>query len=144
MAHEIVISGGDSKWEGGNMKCRRFAVYTTYRVAKETYGEEYAQKNYDKQVEREIERACNNFYSRYPEYLDVLPEKYVNEINEDRFIRQYSKMPLEILKAKELVGGEDNMDKILAKLYEKAKIQAISWQDFLDECNLKEEDLNIE
>ncbi|NSA17100.1 hypothetical protein FHU25_001060 [Clostridium saccharobutylicum] len=128
-----------------NWSAEGFAVYTTYRVAKETHGEEYAQKNYVNQWKEASKAQDNNFYNRHPEYLDILPEKYADEISEcNEVTRLYSKMPLQILKAAELVGGEDKMDKILAKLYENSQESKITWQDFLDDCNLKEEDLNIE
>lgn len=142
LAHEI-----SHQWWGAkcDYSAEALAVYTTYRVAKEKYGDEYAQKNYVDEWKKHVKEDRNNFYSRYPEYLDLLPEKYTSEINDDRLVvRQYSEMPLEIFKATELVGGEANMDKILAKLYDKTKTGEISWQDFLDECNLKEEDLTLE
>ena len=87
----------------------------------------------------------NNFYNRHPEYLEILPEKFADQISDwNRVTRLYAKMPLQILKAAELVGGEDKMDKILAKLHEKSSKEKITWQNFLDGCGLKEEDLNVE
>jgi hypothetical protein len=140
LAHEI-----SHQWFG--VKCggsgEGLAVYTTYRIAKEKYGEEYAQKNYVDQWKKDIKEKSDNFYIRHPEYLDVLPEKYAETVLDNRAVNQYSKMPLQILKASELVGGEEKMDKILSTLYDKTKTQRISWQDFLDACNLKEGDLNV-
>lgn len=141
LAHEI-----SHQWFG--VKCggsgEGLAVYTTYRIAKDKYGEEYAQKNYVDQWKKHIKEKSDNFYIRHPEYLDVLPEKYAEAVVDNRAVNQYSKMPLQILRASELVGGENKMDEILSNLYTKTETQSISWQDFLDACNLKEEDLNID
>ncbi|OOM81456.1 hypothetical protein [Clostridium sp. BL-8] len=141
LAHEI-----SHQWFG--VKCggsgEGLAVYTTYRIAKDKYGEEYAQKNYVDQWKKHIKEKSDNFYIRHPEYLDVLPKKYAEAVVDNRAVNQYSKMPLQILKASELVGGENKIDEILSKLYAKTETQRISWQDFLDACNLKEEDLNVD
>ncbi|GAA0078597.1 M1 family aminopeptidase [Clostridium sp. CTA-5] len=128
-----------------NWSAEGFAVYTTYLVAKEAYGEEYAKNNYIDIWKQSVKEQDNNFYNRHPEYLDILPEKYADEVSDyNRVTRLYAKMPLQILKAADLVGGEDKMNKILAKLYENSANSKITWQDFLDTCGLKEEDLNIE
>ncbi|WP_252246843.1 M1 family aminopeptidase [Clostridium sp. ZBS4] len=150
LAHELAHQwwGLPTIDEGGNNEnwsAEGFAVYTTYRVVKETRGEEYAQKNYVDIWKKGSKEQDNNFYNRHPKYLKILPEKYADEIDGcNRVTRLYEKMPLQILKAAEIVGGEDKMDKILAKLYEKSEETKITWQDFLDACGLKEEDLNIE
>ena len=45
--------------------------------------------------------------SANPDYLEALPEEERLEIsNSLRYVRQYCEMPLKILKAEELVGGE--------------------------------------
>ncbi|WP_026886941.1 membrane protein [Clostridium beijerinckii] len=151
MGHEIshqwwsfqnIGDGGDNP----NWSAEGLAVYTTYRIAKETHGEEYAKENYIDIWKKGAYEQDNNFYNRHPEYLKMLPEKYADEIKGcNRAVREYEKLPLQILKASQLVGGEENMDKILGKLYENSsKTKRISWQDFLDACNLKEEDLNVD
>lgn len=142
-------------------------VYTTYRVAKQIYGKEYAEKNYVDNWKKRVKEQKSNFYNRHPEYLSILPEKYVDKIHGiNRSTETYNKIPLQILKASELVGGEDNMDKILAKLYNNVpktrqrttefvlsyeehqknmKVnKTIKWKDFLDACGVKEEELKIE
>ncbi|MBU5484458.1 hypothetical protein KQI86_08965 [Clostridium sp. MSJ-11] len=150
LAHELVHqwwgvhtigSGGNNR----NWSAEGLTVYTTYRVAKKTHGEEYAQKNYVDMWKARVKENNNNFYTRHPEYLNILPQKYVRDIDgNNRTVRLYSKLPLQILKAEKLVGGEDEMDKILAKLYENKSKTRITWQDFLDACGLKEEELNLE
>ncbi|WP_027624094.1 M1 family aminopeptidase [Clostridium lundense] len=121
-------------------------VYTTYRIAKEKYGEEYAKKNYVDKWKEGVKNKNSNFYNRHPEYLDILPNKYVAHIKGiNDSTDKYQEIPLKIFKAAELVGGEANMDKILAKLYEDIpKTKVITWQNFLDACGLREEELNIE
>lgn len=92
-----------------------------------------------------VKENNNNFYTRHPEYLKILPQRYARDIDgNDRVLRQYSKLPLQILKASKLVGGEDKMDEILAKLYKNKSKTRITSQDFLNACELKGEELNLE
>ncbi|AUN07271.1 hypothetical protein EXN00_10345 [Clostridium botulinum] len=150
LAHELahqwwgvhtVGSGGNNR----NWSAEGLAVYTTYRVAKKTHGEEYAKKNYVDIWKARVKENNNNFYTRHPEYLKILPQRYVQDIDgNDRVLRQYSKLPLQILKASKLVGGEDKMDKILAELYKNKSKTRITWQDFLNACELKGGELNLE
>ncbi|ABS40214.1 M1 family metallopeptidase [Clostridium botulinum] len=150
LAHELahqwwgvhtVGSGGNNR----NWSAEGLAVYTTYRVAKKTHGEEYAKKNYVDIWKARVKENNNNFYTRHPEYLKILPQRYVRDIDgSDRVLRQYSKLPLQILKASKLVGGEDKMDKILVELYKNKSKTRITWQDFLNACELKGEELNLE
>ncbi len=96
LAHELahqwwgvhtVGSGGNNR----NWSAEGLAVYTTYRVAKKTYGEEYAKKNYVDIWKARVKENNNNFYTRHPEYLKILPQRYVREIDDnDRALRLYS------------------------------------------------------
>lgn len=138
--HTVGWGGNNKNWSAEGL-----AVYTTYRVAKETHGEEYAQKNYVDMWKAHVKVRENNFYNRHPEYLGILPEKYATQVSDYNITEcLYSKMPLQVLKAAELVGGEDRMDEILAKLHENSSKERITWQDFLDACGLKEEELKLE
>ncbi|MCC5437648.1 M1 family aminopeptidase [Clostridium botulinum] len=150
LAHELahqwwgvqtIGSGGNNR----NWSAEGLAVYTTYRVSKKTHGEEYAKKNYVDIWRARVKENNNNFYTRHPEYLKILPKRYVRDIDDnDRTLRLYSKLPLQILKASKLVGGEDKMDEILAKLYKNKSKTQITWQDFLNACELKGEELKLE
>ena len=88
-----------------------------------------------------------NFYVRNPAYLQMLPEEERLQIsNSLRYVRQYCEMPLKILKAEQLVGGEQAMDTILNSLFNREldpMYPYLSYQDFLEACGLKEEDLNL-
>ena len=62
-------------------------------------------------------------------------------------MRQYSEMPLKILKAQELVGGEEAMDRILKGLFTREldpMYPYLTYQEFLDACGLTEEDLSLD
>ena len=89
-----------------------------------------------------------DFYVRHPEYLSALPEQYQADIaNNLRGVRQYNEMPLKILKAEQLVGGEEAMDEILKGLFGREpnpEYPYLTYQEFLDACHLTEEDLNLE
>ena len=91
--------------------------------------------------------ADSGFYVRHPAYLEQLPEeKQLDISNGLSQVRQYNEMPLKILKAEELVGGEEAMDQILKDLFTRELDPAypyLTYQDFLDACGLTEEDLNL-
>lgn len=152
-AHEIV-----HQWWGGSACCmdkenlnwtnEGVTVYTTYRLMKELHGSDYAQKNYVDVWKADLMDEKNNFYNRHPEYLNILPEKYVSNLQSlFATTNTYSGMAFKIYKAAQLVGGEEKMDAILAKLYKNGGTEMppyITWHDFLNACGLKEEDLNLE
>ena len=88
-----------------------------------------------------------NFYVRNPEYLDILPEDKRLEIeNSLTYVRQYCEMPLKILKAEELVGGEESMDKILYGIFNREldpMYPYLTYEEFLEACGLRVEDLSL-
>ena len=151
--HELV-----HQWWGlGNMfdtvdstnpwSAEGLTVYTTYRIVKELYGEDYAREHYVDQWQQAVDDYYLNFYVRHPEYLEMLPENEQLAIsNSLSQVRQYSEMPLKILKAEQLVGGEEAMDQILHDLFNREldpMYPYLTYQEFLDACHLTEEDLNL-
>ena len=88
-----------------------------------------------------------NFYVRHPEYLGRLPEAQRLQIsNSLSQMRQYCEMPLKILKAEELVGGETAMDRILHALFNREldpMYPYLTYEEFLDACGLTEEALDL-
>ena len=133
----------DSPWSSEGL-----TVYTTYRIVKELYGEDYAQKNYVDQWQQAVDDYYLNFYVRSPEYLEMLPEtERLSISNSLSSVRKYSEMPLKILKAEQLVGGEEAMDQILHDLFNREldpTYPYLTYQDFLDACGLTEEDLSLD
>ena len=151
--HELV-----HQWWGlGNMfdtvdstspwSAEGLTVYTTYRIVKELYGEDYAQEHYVDQWQQAVDDYYLNFYVRHPEYLEMLPENEQLAIsNSLSRVRQYSEMPLKIRKAEQLVGGEEAIDQILHDLFNREldpMYPYLTYQEFLDACHLTEEDLNL-
>ena len=154
MIHELV-----HQWWGlGNMfdtsdstspwSAEGLTVYTTYRIVKELYGEAYAQEHYVDQWQQAVDDYYLDFYVRCPEYLEGLPESVrLNISNSLSGMRQYCEMPLKILKAEELVGGEEAMDQILNSLFNREldpMYPYLTYQEFLDACGLTEEDLSFD
>ena len=154
MIHELV-----HQWWGlGNMfdtsdstspwSAEGLTVYTTYRIVKELYGEAYAQEHYVDQWQQAVDDYYLDFYVRCPEYLEGLPERVrLNISNSLSGMRQYCEMPLKILKAEQLVGGEEAMDQILNSLFNREldpMYPYLTYQEFLDACGLTEEDLSID
>lgn len=152
MIHEIVHQWwglGKNLWDdensGSGWSGEGLTVYSTYRLIKEKYGNEYAQKNYVEAWQTQADFLKNNFYYRHPEYLDRLPEKYLSRINSSvDDIKEYCIMPLKILKAEQLVGGEEKMDEILKGLFTNRELNPISYSDFLNVCGLTEEALKLD
>lgn len=153
MIHELVhqwwglgnmfdIPGPDNPWSAEGL-----TVYTTYRIVKELYGEEYARTHYIDQWQQEVDDYYLNFYVRHPEYLEMLPEAERLRIsNSLSGMRRYSEMPLKLLKAEQLVGGEDAMDQILHDLFNREidpMYPYLTYDEFLNACGLTEEDLNL-
>ncbi len=153
MIHELVhqwwglgnmfdIPEPDSPWSAEGL-----TVYTTYRIVKELYGEEYARTHYIDQWQQEVDDYYLNFYVRHPEYLEMLPEAERLRIsNSLSGMRQYSEMPLKLLKAEQLVGGEDAMDQVLYDLFNREidpMYPYLTYDEFLSACGLTEEDLNL-
>ena len=154
MIHELVHQWWglscmfDSSEESSPWSAEGLTVYTTYRIVKELYGEDYAREHYTDRWQSEVDDYRLNFYVRRPEYLSALPGKQRLEIsNRLSYVRQYCEMPLKILKAEKLVGGEAAMDQILSDLFNREldpQSPFLTFQEFLDACGLNEEDLNLE
>ena len=154
MIHELVhqwwglANMFDSTNETDPWSAEGLTVYTTYRIVKELYGEDYAKQYYIDQWQKEVDDYYLNFYVRNPEYLERLPEeKRLEVLGSLTHVRQYCEMPLKILKAEQLVGGEEAMDKILHALFNRELDPYnpyLTYQNFLDACGLGEEDLNLD
>lgn len=153
MIHELVhqwwgLANMFDEADAGPWSSEGLTVYTTYRIVKELYGEEYARKNYLEQWKEETKNYYLNFYVRNPEYLKVLPEdKRLDIANGLSSLLHYSEMPLKILKAEQLVGGEEAMDQILSQLFNRELDPAypfFTYENFLDACGLTEEELSLE
>lgn len=149
-ATEVFIHEMIHQWWGGlGLNCTQedlwssegLTVYSTYRLVKEKYGELYAQQYYVDVWKEATDRQDRSFYNRHPEYLELLPELYQTQINNsNRSINWYHRMPLMILKAEELVGGEEKMDEILRRMYADRKLfqeNGFGYTDFLRYCGLE-------
>ena len=156
-ATEVFIHEMVHQWWGGlGLHCTTeelwtnevLTVYSTYRIVKELYGDLYAQQYYVDTWKTAVENQNRNFYNRHPEYFKLLPEFYQSMVNESNTsTNRYQRMPLMILKAEQLVGGEEEMDKILQKMYADRELfleNDFSYQDFLNYCGLTEEELCLE
>lgn len=156
-ATEVFIHEMIHQWWGGlGLNCTEeelwssegLTVYSTYRLVKETYGDAYARQYYVDVWEDAVEMQNRSFYNRHPEYVSLLPDLYQAELNlSNSGINHYNRMPLMILKAQELVGGEEKMDAILQQIYADRDLfnqNYFSYQDFLRYCGLTEEDLYLE
>ncbi|MGN0395218.1 MAG: M1 family aminopeptidase [Coprococcus sp.] len=139
-----LICSEDDLWSSEGL-----TVYSTYRLVKEKYGEAYAKQYYVDRWQEAVDAQNRNFYNRHPEYLEMLPESYQAEIRISNWdTNLYMRMPLMILKAEQLVGGEQKMDEILKNIYDNRRKYSydnpFTYQDFLDYCGLTKEELELE
>lgn len=151
--HEMIHQwwGGVGMWcdEDGLWSAEGLTVYSTYRIVKEKYGELYANQYYVEDWKREVAEQDRNFYNRHPEYLEKLPEHYREQLSAlNQSVNKYKRMPLMLLKAEELLGGEEQMDAVLKQMFadynESVDDQyPVTYMDFLDYCGLTEEDLKL-
>lgn len=146
LAHEIVhqwwglgaslMDMEDTYWSDEGI-----TVYTTYRIMCELMGREYGQQNYVDKWVREVEANSRNFYLRHPEYVQLLPEAYANDVAAaNQSVNWYSGNALMIYRAAELLG-EERVDEIWSTLYQQGGAELppyISKGDFLDACGLEE------
>ena len=80
----------DSSNETDPWSAEGLTVYTTYRIVKELYGEDYAKQYYVDQWQKEVDDYYLNFYVRNPEYLERLPEeKRLEVLGSLTHVRQY-------------------------------------------------------
>ncbi|HBC94026.1 MAG TPA: hypothetical protein DCZ10_14295 [Pelotomaculum sp.] len=138
----MVMDAENSDWTNGGL-----SVYAAYRIAKEMYGEDYAREHHVEEWKKAWNSMNHNFYVRHPEYADILPEKYIADLQvEFSTIRTHAGMALKIYRAAQLIGG-DKMDAVLTGLYQNGGTEHppfITWHDFLNACGLTEEELNID
>lgn len=154
MIHELVHQWWglscmfDDTDEASPWSAEGLTVYTTYRIAKELYGADYAERYYIEQWKKELGDYRLNFYVRRPEYLEKLPEDIRAEVTGGlSYARRYCEMPLKLLKAEELVGGEAELDRILSGLFTRELdpySPYLTYQDLLDACGLREEELELD
>lgn len=143
LAEQFSYDDPEEAWSSEGL-----TVYTTYRILKEQFGEEYVQHACLDQWKKEVDDYYQNFYVKNPEYFEKLPEKYQARIhNSIEQMQRYCEMPLKIKKAEELVGGEEKLDEVLSKIFQQDGFEdhyELYYSDFLSALNLKEEDLNLE
>lgn len=148
LAHEIIhqwwglgimfMDMEDLYWTSEGM-----TTYSTYRLMEELYGADYAKTFYLDKWLTSIADASNNFYVRYPEYLERLPEEYAANIEATvNGVNLYDGTAQMIKRAEELVGGQEQMDAILSRLYQEGGTEMppyVSLNDFLNACGLTKE-----
>lgn len=139
---QMVADDSNGAWSSEGL-----TVYTTYRLMKQLHGEDYVKEHYIDKWQAEVDDYYKNFYVRNPQYMEGLSQKQRDRIAADMAqARHYCEMPLKILKAEQLVGGEEKMDEILRKLFSQESTmmnQYLTYHSFLDACGLTEEDLDV-
>lgn len=153
LAHEIIhqwwgLGAMFADPEDPYWSSEGITTYTTYRLLKELRGEDYANEHYRSMWEAEVNDMKSNFYIRHSEFMDKLPEAYRAEL-ESRLesVNLYSGYALMFCRAAELLGGEDKLDAVLAKLYVEGGTEMppeITLNDFLSASGLTREELLLD
>ena len=151
LAHEIVHQWWGLSWmfwDEGPWSSEGMTCYTTYRMMKEQYGTDYARQYYVEEWKQGARQLQKSYYYRHPELLEQLPEAYrANLIAEQESISRYAVMPLLLLQAEQLLGGEEAMDAVLSQLFANGGQQMpgyLTWQDFLQVSGLTEEVFDLD
>jgi len=150
LAHEII-----HQWWGLFANCydpedlwwtdEGVTTFTTYLFVRDRYGEDYANQHYVEKWEAAVSDMLENFYYRNPQYLDILPEQYVQALEgRDWSVQRYDMTALMICNAGRLIGM-DNVTEALSELYETASSNYtyVTFQDFLDKTGLDREEIAI-
>jgi hypothetical protein len=86
--------------------------YCTYQYILDTYGKVQA-KHIEDSWKTSVRCVLNNFYYQNPEYLSIVPERFVNEVINEINETRYKKLtPLKILTASRKNGENRMRDKI--------------------------------
>ncbi len=151
--HEMIHQwwGGVGMWceDDGLWSAEGLTVYSTYRLVKEKYGALYAGQYYVDDWKEYVDEQNRNFYNRHPEYLEKLPDSYREQLSAlNNSVNKYKRMPLMLLKAEELLGGEEQMDAVLKQMFtdynSKRNQYDFTYKEFLDYCGLTEEELRLD
>lgn len=152
IAHEIIhqwwgISAPIIDEEDECWTAEAFACYATYRLMKDLYGDEYADKNYLSVWENNYQKTSNQFYVKNPQHYPLLSKYNQGKLDSEIIdTNLYSVGPLELKLAEQLVGGEDAMDAILQNLFEDCQSMElfyISKDDFIQAAGIDINNLNI-
>ena len=133
--------------DAGN-QIHKFAVSINARYMQILLGEDnfpFPEEGYHGDDIRELAKAIHGAHG--DSWRDLPEEERLTIAGSLSGVRHYSEMPLKILKAEQLVGGEEAMDQILHDLFNREldpMYPYLTYQNFLDTCGLTEEDLNLE
>ncbi|HEX3077168.1 MAG TPA: M1 family aminopeptidase, partial [Lachnospiraceae bacterium] len=135
-----VTEDGASPWSSEGL-----TVYSTYLYMKERYGEEYARKEFTDVWEKNTRKMQNAFYLTHLKYANKLPISDAEEIyTAFATTTRYDMMPYMLLKAEQLVGGEDAFLSSLKEISQKYRQKELTYEDFLRELGIEKEELQID
>ena len=118
-------------------------VFSTYKFLASEYGSVFAEKTNVEKWRQYYKEMKRDFYYRNPEYLEIIPPAYQYSIVSGyNATVMYSQMPLEILRAEQILGEEKFLS-VLSKVFRRYKNQ-FGFEDFLNECGLNREMISYE
>lgn len=120
-------------------------VYSTYLYMKSLYGDAYARENHVDVWRENTLRMQNAFYLNHLEYAKNLPAADAEAIY-SAFAgnTRYDLMPMLLLRAEELCGGEDAFLEKLQAIFKKYQGSTLSYSQFLQELGLDKEAVQLD
>lgn len=136
----IPVSDEASYWSREGITC-----YSTYRFMAQYFGEQYAKEHFIDKWQEMWKNYKNAFYVQHPEYFSKLSQGDRSTVMASLSnIGNYGIMPLQLLKAENILDGQECFQKKLSELYKAYLGNSITYGDFLSATGLTEEVLNLE
>ncbi|AKB36333.1 hypothetical protein MSSAC_1743 [Methanosarcina siciliae C2J] len=144
LAHEIahqwwgtgVLVEENSPWSSEGL-----ADYLAYKYVTDEFGS-YASAYFLAMWRGGVDSMENSYYYANPKMLENLPEKQRQKYDmEARKVELYSKMPLLLLRAEELLGEESFFIE-LSDVYAEYRFKPLSYEEFLSSIGLSEAELD--
>lgn len=146
LAHEIA-----HQWWGSGVPVKMevpwssegLASYTANRFIASYYGEEIALQSGKYPWISSVMEYRNSYFSS-PEQLDQLSKAKRNQVEANQMHTQlYYEMPLLLMQMEEF-KGEEAFREALASIYQNHKSGELTYQQFLDQVGVKEEEVSID
>lgn len=130
----------NTPWSGEGL-----TVYSSYLYMKSRFGEDFARENYIDRWRENTARMQNAFYLNHLEFASGLPQNDAAEIySAFSSTTRYDMMPMLLLKAEALVGGEEAFLEKLREIHAQYGGRTLGYDRFLIELGLTREEMVLD
>ncbi len=142
MAHQWWGTGvnvvEDSPWSSEGL-----AQYCSYKYIQEKFGD-MESKWFLSRWEGRVAELKNYYYINNSEMLDKVNENYRKSLEMEKLQSElYYLMPIKLIKGEEVLGEEEFIKRI-SNIYRNHLLQDLTYEQFLEEMVLSEEDMEVE